>query len=101
MWGVTGRHVASIQPGPTFDHGTSSIVASTPCAAAGVAGAGADVAADVAGLLDDSCAAGELVVDEHPAATIAAIAKTPTPLSNLWFMLMSFSVERVGGCCHS
>jgi hypothetical protein len=76
------------------------IVASTPCAAAGAAG-GADVTADVAGLLDDSCAAGELVVDEHPAAIIAAIAKTPTVLSNLWFTLMSSSVERVCGCCHS
>jgi hypothetical protein len=73
-----------------LDHGTSLIVASTPCAAAGAAGAGVDVAADTVGLLDDSCAAGELVGDEHPAAIIAAIAKTPTVLSNLWFMLMSF-----------
>jgi hypothetical protein len=58
------------------------------------------VAADVVGLLDDSCAAGELVDDEHPVASTAAIAKTPTVLSNLWFTLMSFSVERVCGCCH-
>jgi len=48
------------------------------------------VAADVVGLPDDSCATGELVDDEHPAVIIAAIAKTPTALSNLWFMLMSF-----------
>jgi hypothetical protein len=48
------------------------------------------VAADVAGLFDDSCAAGELVGDEQPAAVIAVIAMTPTPLSNLWCMLKSF-----------
>jgi hypothetical protein len=77
---MAGLHVASVQPAPTFSHGTSLIVASTP--AAGAAG-GVDVAADVVGLADVSWAAGELVCDEQPAVNIAAIATMPTPVSNL------------------
>jgi hypothetical protein len=79
---MAGLHVASVQPAPTFSHGTSPIVASTPCAAAGAAG-GVEVAADVVGLADVSWAAGELVCDEQPAVNIAAIATMPTPVSNL------------------
>src|SRR3954454_7084694 len=53
--GVAGLHMASVQPGPTFDHGTSPSAASTPWAAAGVAGA-AEVGDDGAGLPFSGCA---------------------------------------------
>jgi hypothetical protein len=73
---MTGLHVASVQPAPTFDHGTSSMVASTPRAATGVAGAGVDEADDGVGLPDGSYDAVELV--EHPATSSAANTATPT-----------------------
>jgi hypothetical protein len=75
------------------------IVASTPLAATGAA-AGADAAVD-GGVLDDFCAAGESVDDEHPAAITAASTATPICARNaiardgreMRFMLVSFPMD--------
>ena len=82
--GVTGLYSASVQPGPTLDHGTSLSPASTPVAETGAAGAeatvdGAGAAVDACAAIDVCWAAGELVDDEQPATrpivAIAAAAK--------------------------
>src|SRR6478609_566275 len=77
---MAGLQVASVQPGPTCDQGTSAIAASPPCAAAGAAAAG-----DAAGaaLLDAVCASGEGVDDEQPTTRTATTAATPTWLRHV------------------
>jgi hypothetical protein len=72
--------VAIIQPGPTFDQGTSAIAASTPFATAGAVGAAADVVGLGLGVPDALIAVVEPGVDVHAATSIAATATAATCL---------------------
>jgi hypothetical protein len=73
---VKGLQEASIQPGPTFDQGTSATAASTPCDAKGAVGAAAEVVGlGLSAAVED---VDESVDDEHPARSIAATARPAT-----------------------